>query len=536
MLAAQSRAAVEVLIDDFDADAFRQEPAGELDEYDLIRFRGRLYAVPKALGPVDLCLDDDRTRPGIVSGATEDDLRTQIAAERAARPVEFAGWMPVFRQFGNCGAHPQFSHTEAPPAGYRFVRSRSAPPEFPLPSSSLLARAARFAVRVVVGARALARPLLAVMRNSFAYGPRHSWRTLRAIGTLYGRLRRRGGRFLPVLKFLHSRHFLSQLMLPRDPGVLFLTSIPYTYGQNPWVIEVEDSTTLFFPYLRNGETAHVDPQASPYLPLVKELLEADSCKGIVTHMRSTAEMLPRLFRSEVVAAKTYHVPLGVKTPAGQVDQDRDDEVHLLFTNSWHQSPEGFFLRGGLETLEAFTVLRQQYPHLRLTMRTSLPRLSERHARMIESGWVRIINRFLPAEQLDALQRQSNIYLLPAARIHIVSLLQAMSYGQAVVVSDGWGFNEYVNHERNGLIVPGRHGKISWMDADAGLLREDYLPLHKPDPLVVQGIVDAVARLVEDRELRRTMAAAAREDVRTKYNLANWNAGLKKVFDAAHGER
>lgn len=87
-------------------------------------------------------------------------------------------------------------------------------------------------------------------------------------------------------------------MLPRNPGMLFLTSIPYTYGQHPWVIEIEDATTLFFPYLRNGETATVRPAASPYYPIVRS-----TCSRIATaaassrHMHSTAEMLPRLFRS-----------------------------------------------------------------------------------------------------------------------------------------------------------------------------------------------------------------------------------------------
>lgn len=531
VLAAQSRAAVEVLVDDFDPQTILQEPLGGYLEYDLYRFRGRIYAVPRALGRIDLCLDEERTRPGVVSGDNRQMVETRIAADRSAEPVEFAGWLPVFRQFGNCGAHPQFAHTDAPPPGYRFVRSGHAPVELPA-RPGLLRRVVGRVGRLCLALRDGVRPLLAVARNCLRYGPRRSLGTLAAIARLYRQLRGNGGRLLPVLRFLHSRHFQSQLMLPRDPGILFLTSIPYTYGQHPWVIEIEDATTLFFPYLRNGETATVDPAASPYYPMVRALLEDRNCRGILTHMRSTAEMLPRLFRSSLIAAKTFHVPLGVKTPTHAVDQDDDAELHLLFTNSWHQSPEGFFLRGGLETLEAFSILHERYPHLRLTMRSSLPRLSERHARMIEKGWVRVINRFLPAEQLDELQRQSHIYLLPAARIHIVSLLQAMSYGQAVVVSDGWGFDEYVEHGRNGLIVPGRRGKISWMDEKTGLLREDYLPLHKPDPTVVNGLVEAVSRLVEERAFRRDLAAAAREGVRSRYNLTQWNDGLKAVFDAA----
>ena len=57
----------------------------------------------------------------------------------------------------------------------------------------------------------------------------------------------------------------------------------------------------------------------------------------------------------------------------------------------------------------------------------------------------------------------------------------MSYGMAVVGSDGWGMEEYLHHERNGLVVKGRYGKVSWADETAGLLREDYEPMVHARP-------------------------------------------------------
>ena len=88
-------------------------------------------------------------------------------------------------------------------------------------------------------------------------------------------------------------------------------------------------------------------------------------------------------------------------------------------------------------------------------------------------------------------RDTHIFVLPAARIHVVSVLRSMAYGQAVVVSDGWGFGEYVEHGRNGLIVPGRYGKVSWTDPATGMLREDYEPMWRSDSAVVDGLVEAV---------------------------------------------
>jgi hypothetical protein len=102
----------------------------------------------------------------------------------------------------------------------------------------------------------------------------------------------------------------------------------------------------------------------------------------------------------------------------------------------------------------------------------------------------------------------------------------------VVTSDGWGFDEYVTHERNGLVVKGRYGKASWADAEAGMLREDYEYMFTSDPRVVEGLVEAVSRLVEDRELRQRLGRAARREVETKFTPEHWNQGLKRVLDHA----
>ena len=87
---------------------------------------GLVYAVPQALGEIDLNLDHERTRDGVLVAASVEQVRERIEAAEKSVPVEFTGWLPVFLNFGNCGTHPQFAHTQEPPPGYRFVRSKPA--------------------------------------------------------------------------------------------------------------------------------------------------------------------------------------------------------------------------------------------------------------------------------------------------------------------------------------------------------------------------------------------------------------------------
>ena len=314
--------------------------------------------------------------------------------------------------------------------------------------------------------------------------------------------------------------------------MLFVPSVPFTLGQKPWLIEIEDTTSLFHPFEQNGHTHDRKLLHSPYFEIVKDQLEGANCRGILTHMRSTAEALPILFRSETIARKISYAPSGIRLPSRWQTHEDDETINILFTNSWHQMPVGFHLRGGLDVLEAFWILHARYPQIRLTIRSTIPALEERYHHIIEKGWVRVISRFTPLETFETLQRETHIYLLPAARIHSVSLLQAMSYGQAVVVSDGWGMEEFVTDDVNGLVVKGRAGSVSWMDYEEGMLREDYQPMFRSNPVVVEGLVEAISRLIEDRPLRQRLGRAARHAVATKHSLAQWNGALRAAFDNA----
>ncbi|MBA4063033.1 MAG: hypothetical protein C0501_04865 [Isosphaera sp.] len=526
------------VIDRFDDQADRPEAVGGGGGYEIVRHRGALYAVPSRAGEVDLDVADDRRRAGVIPGGSVAELEAAVPRAEAAAPVEFAGWLPVYLVSGNCGQHPQFAHTGEPPPGYRFTHS-APPPRPPSWADRLRDRVARFAITV---GRAL-RSAFYAARVPFTFVlPARGvtlaarWHVLAAFVRLLVVLIRRGCGLGASFRFLQTRHLQSQLLLGKK-DLVFLTSMPYTYGQNPWVIEIEDPTTLFYPLVQNGHTCGTALAESPYFPAVKALLEDDNCKAIVTHMRSTAELVPTLFGSEAVRRKVVYAPLGVPLPARWQRHDpepADAPVHLLFINSWCQVPENFFLRGGLEVLEAFDQLRRKYPQVRLTMRTALPLLDDHYHRIVESGWVRVVNRFMSAGEMADLHAGSHVFLLPAARVHIVSLLQAMSYGLPVVGSDGWGMEEYLEDGHNGLVVRGRYGKASWADRDAGMLRENYEETFTPDPAVVAGLVEAVSRLIEDRELRRRLGRQARRDVETKYTVGRWNEALAAAFDKARG--
>jgi len=470
--------------------------------------------------------------------------------EKLKTKVLYAGYLPPF---GLIGSHPQFEHLGSPPPGYEFeyidagrfallFRLLALPVNWLSSPGSI-----RSKLKTLIGFvrnRTIGSELQQCYKsagplpgNNVAYnGWGDLWGTIRNLLVAVRRLRssaiRNGAKQSAIMSFILTRDVLSQLRIPTSARLALLPTSPFILGQVPWVIEIEDPTTLFRPFLRNGQTSSLEIHDIACYPIIKTILESENCRGIICHMKSTAESIPILFNNPALREKTFHIPLGITLPETTASSDKQEngEIRILFTNSWHQGYRGFYYRGGLDVLKAFSILAAKYSNIRLILRTKLPHdLDERYRDIIKDCPVEIMDRFLTNDDMEKLLSTVDIYLLPSARIHIVSLLKAMSYGLAVVASDGWGMTEYVEHGRNGLVVRGRYGKSSWM-SERGMLMENYESLFSVDTFVVNELVDTLSTLIEDRNLRKRLGKAARRDIETRFSRDSWNRGLAKVFD------
>ncbi len=482
-------------------------------DYALTRMEGAVFAFPLNMQGARHLAKSRPRHAGVICRPTRAEAEQAVCDLPPPRTVEFAGWLPAFERYGGCGTHPQFGHTDVPPAGYAFTQS--APP-------LRAAEASSFSTEQV-GWKSLAEQL----------GRR--CKVALAMGRLFGGCLAHGARPRETIDFLRTRSRASQLLLPKRNDLVFLTSVPFTFGQDPWVIEIEDVASLLYPYVENGRTANVKVEQQPGYRRGEALARA--LPQLPQESLRTSEPRPdgisKLFRSDTISQKTTYIPMGVRTPSDYQRHGPSSTLNLLFLNSWHQDPNSFYLRGGLDVLEAFAMLHAAHPELRLTLRTRLPPdLAPRYRRIIEDTGVSVLDEFLPSDRMHDLMLWNHIFLLPSARIHIMSVLQAMAYGLVPVVSDGWGMTEYVEHGRNGLVVGGRYGKVAWNDEQNGMLREHYSPMYRSDSQVTQNLVNELSQLADDAHLRQELGENARHDVETRFTLAHWNVGLKRALDLA----
>lgn len=120
-----------------------------------------------------------------------------------------------------------------------------------------------------------------------------------------------------------------------------------------------------------------------------------------------------------------------------------------------------------------------------------------------------VKRDLPIEECHRLSRLATINVIPLKNTQApsgqVTLLETMSYGKAVIVTDAFGSRDYVTHGANGLVVP---------PGDALVLRE------------------ALTRLWTDQELRDALGRAGRSHVRETSTFAAVAPQMARLLDLA----
>ncbi len=344
-----------------------------------------------------------------------------------------------------------------------------------------------------------------------------------------------------IEKFVESRDLESQAQIAAaEPDLTIPHSMPFVYGQRPWMAPIEELMTLFAPFLWHGKTANVDVRSTPIWKLVRVMLESDCCRAISSHLKHSHSFIGTLFDSPKIAAKSHFIPFGISFPPdirARIEAAQDARAMrrgctFLFTNSWGQQDESFVLRGGMETLAAFGSLVARYPDCRLILRTQIPKMFgpdfEKFVRSIPN--VEIVDTRLAFSEFVDLFLRADVFLIPSCGLHTVSLLEAMACGAVTVASDAPGVDEFVTDGETGIAVKGRLGKTSWYDR-WGFLNQTFEPLLRAyDNAFAENLGAAMEKLAVDRDFRMSLSRAGRDHVARNHAIGPWVDGFGALLD------
>ena len=306
-----------------------------------------------------------------------------------------------------------------------------------------------------------------------------------------------------------------------NKGAVFFHSEPPVLPPNldiEYVFNIEDQMTLYNS-VHNGHTHNLDFHNHPETGYIRQVLEDDRCKKIICHMEQMAEALPNLLKSDIIKNKTQFQRIGIPCVNKKDKNSKEQNFTILFTNSFANWNGSFYLRGGHFILQAFLKLIKKYPNINLILRSSIP--NDIHIPNIPN--IKVIPKFISEDQLDELYTMSDIYVLPACRIHSHSICKAFSHGLPTITTNGWGIEEYVAHEYNGLVIKGFE-KVSWNDENFGCI-ENYDVVRRDGPLnesTVNQLYNYLEFVINNPKYLRGLEENCEAICETTYSLDNWN--------------
>lgn len=437
------------------------------------------------------------------------------------RKIIYLGNTEVFDKLP-ASSHPQFKHINYPPEGYVFCEADSLWKE-----KNLIEYKNAIGINLDEHER-LINDILKKRREAFNEEKNSfvNWCVENGVSDkIYQRF----------ITKLDAGEKADSLPLERN-AISFLPSYILSLQKSPYVVEIEDVYTLFFPFADNANNTNLDVKNAEFFKLVTYLLCRDECKHIVTHVRSTYDCINNNF-ANAIAEKTSYIPMGIEkchpdNYCHSYQKTLGNTIRMLFTSSWHQY--GFSVRGGLDVIHAFYMLSRKFKNVELVIKCWLPRdIPKKYLEMVDilrnEGKLHIISNMLTEEQMQCLMKSVDVYLLPSARIHIVSILDSLAHGIPIITSDGWGIEEYIQNGQNGSVVRGRYGNASYVD-DNGFLKENYEIMFIGDESYAFSLFQEMERVITDDEYRHRITKNGMNDIETRFSIDNWNSKLKDVMD------
>ncbi|MHC5654679.1 glycosyltransferase [Stappia sp. ICDLI1TA098] len=283
--------------------------------------------------------------------------------------------------------------------------------------------------------------------------------------------------------------------LPED-AVLFVHTAPLYFGKRPYIFHFESFQTLFTPLLFTGQTRGVDLKKHGYHAHLLAELGSSRCLAIFSHIEHSTEIL-REVMGDAVARKVHYVPLAFQLDNTDWFPQKYETpgVEILFTNSFHNNPSSFYLRGGHFVLRAVESLRAQGADVSLTILSSKPpEFADRPYSETSQG-IRWIDRRVDDGELDALYRQAKIFASPSAGLHSYGLVRAVAHGCVPLVSDALGYDEFLGKDK---FTAGRVEGVFdtvYRREDAGWYSDDYSTFRTADAQLAAATLGEIERLL-----------------------------------------
>lgn len=337
-------------------------------------------------------------------------------------------------------------------------------------------------------------------------------------------------RSIPLVKYFYKNIFkkyfntyslLNKFYTQKSPeNIDLIWSGVIIHEQKPWILEILDSPFQlagndYSLFLRN-------------LKVIERDLSSDFCKRIIVHTRVCKDIFKKYF-SKKVTDKVIILKPAIEIKKINKSYNRE-KINLLFLGSIN-NPDEFFMKGGVETLEIFKILKKKYPGINLTIRCQVP--SEIKTKYDFSP-IKVIEKDLSSEELNKLYLNSDILLSPGYTYFLMVYLEAMSYGLSIIALDTYGVKDFIKKGKNGYLVSASKNIPLDNPAYPSNIRfkEFHDKIKEVDEKVIQRLVEKISFLINNPEKIKILGRFSQKLMKNEFSIKKRNEQLKKVLDEA----
>jgi glycosyltransferase involved in cell wall biosynthesis len=152
---------------------------------------------------------------------------------------------------------------------------------------------------------------------------------------------------------------------------------------------------------------------------------------------------------DIIRSKSTFCYPAIYTPSDLLTTKKaSNELRLLFAGL-------FYMKGGVELVDAFERITKKYPAVYLTIITSRHILRESDIEKMNSiPQITLLDATLSEDEMNEMYRKHDIFVLPTFRDSLgVVLLEAISFGMPLIINDQYATHEFAVDGWNGFINP-----------------------------------------------------------------------------------
>ena len=266
---------------------------------------------------------------------------------------------------------------------------------------------------------------------------------------------------------------------------------------------------------------------------IKQLISRPNFKKLIFWSRAGYDTLASYggIEPSTLAGKATVVYPAVRRVRDDLIRFGDHDLRLFFSGD-------FFRKGGVHVIDAFERARQRYPGLSLTVccderidfNTPNRALRAEYLHKLET-MPGVVNKGRISREalMTEVYPQTDIFLMPTyVEAFGMAVVEAMAFGIPVISTNYFAIPEIIDDEVSGLLID-----TTAFDCDR--LFKGYTVREIPAEFreyMTDAVFSRMCRLIESRDLRKSIGLAARDVARTKFSFERRNAAVLDIYRQA----